>query len=402
MNVSKSLPDSPSPFKPLRDRLATTVVDLPRSGIRDFFDIVSQMKEVISLGVGEPDFTTPWHIREGAMYSLEQGQTGYTSNLGMPKLRKAISGYVERTFGPSYNPDREILITVGVSEALDLAIRALCNPGDEVIYHEPCYVSYRPLITLAHAKPVILETSAGDNFRVTAERLRPLITDRTKLLILNFPNNPTGGGLSAEDVKGIAELAVEKDLIVITDEIYAELTYDRPHVSIAAMPGMRDRTIFLHGFSKALAMTGWRIGFACAPPELTEAMMKIHQYTMLCAPVMSQEAAYEALRHPERDIQEMKESYWRRRNFLHASFVSMGLNCQKPEGAFYMFPEIRGFGITAKEFAIKLLEQEQVAAVPGTAFGVCGEGHLRCCYATSMDQLKVAVTRIERFIGGLK
>lgn len=389
-------------MNPLRNRLAGTVVDLPRSGIRDFFDIVSQMKEVISLGVGEPDFTTPWHIRESAMYSLEQGQTGYTSNLGMPKLRKAISSYVERTFGPAYSPDNEILITVGVSEALDLAIRALCNPGDEVIYHEPCYVSYRPLITLAHAKPVILETSAEDNFRVTADRLRPLITDRTKLLILNFPNNPTGGGLSAEDVKGIADLAVEKDLIVITDEIYAELTYDRPHVSIAAMPGMKDRTIFLHGFSKALAMTGWRIGFACAPPVLTEAMMKIHQYTMLCAPVMSQEAAYEALRNPERDIQEMKESYWRRRNFLHASFARMGFPCQKPQGAFYMFPEIRGFGLPAKEFAIRLLQQEQVAAVPGTAFGTCGEGHLRCCYATSMDQLKVAVERIERFVGGLR
>jgi len=394
-NVSKSP-------RNLRDRLATTVVDLPRSGIRDFFDIVAQMKEVISLGVGEPDFTTPWHIRESAIYSLEQGRTGYTSNLGTPKLRKAISGYVESFFGVSYNPDKEILVTVGVSEALDLAVRALCNPGDEVIYHEPCYVSYRPLITLAHAKPVILETTAADGFRVTAEKLRPLITGRTKMLILNFPNNPTGGGLRAEDVKEIAELAVEKDLVVITDEIYAELTYDRPHVSIAAMPGMRDRTIFLHGFSKALAMTGWRIGYACAPPELTEAMMKIHQYTMLCASIMSQEAAFEALKNPERDIQEMKESYWRRRNFLHASFVEMGMSCHKPEGAFYMFPQISEFGIPAKQFALKLLEQEQVAAVPGTAFGACGEGHLRCCYATSMEKLKIAVGRIDRFIGGLR
>ena len=384
-----------------RERLAHTVVDLPRSGIRDFFDIVSQMKEVISLGVGEPDFTTPWHVREGAIYSLEQGQTGYTSNLGMPKLRRAISEYVARTFGATYHPDREILVTVGVSEALDLVIRALCNPGDEVIYHEPCYVSYRPLITLAHAKPVILETTAADGFRVTADKLRPLITDRTKLLILNFPNNPTGGGLTAEDVRDIAALAVEKDLLVVTDEIYAELTYDRPHVSIAAMPGMKDRTIFLHGFSKALAMTDWRIGYACAPPELTEAMMKIHQYTMLCAPVMSQEAAYEALRNPERDIQEMRESYWRRRNFLHAAFTRMGMPCEKPLGAFYMFPDIKPYKLPAKQFAIGLLEQHQVAAVPGTAFGACGEGHLRCCYATSMEQLKVAAERIERYVGSL-
>ena len=385
-----------------RERLAKTVVDLPRSGIRDFFDIVAQMKEVISLGVGEPDFTTPWHVREGAIYSLEQGRTGYTSNLGMPKLRKAIGGYVERTFGPSYHPDKEILITVGVSEALDLAVRALCNPGDEVIYHEPCYVSYRPLITLAHAVPVVAETKAEDGFRVTAAQLRPLITERTKILMLNFPNNPTGGGLRAEDVKDIAALAVEKDLIVITDEIYAELTYDRPHVSIAAMPGMRDRTIFLHGFSKALAMTGWRIGYACAPPELIEAMMRIHQYTMLCAPIMSQEAAYQALQQPERDIAEMKESYWRRRNFLHAAFTAMGLPCEKPEGAFYMFPEIRGLGVSAKDFALGLLDREQVAAVPGTAFGTCGEGHIRCCYATSMEDLKVAVTRIERYINGIQ
>lgn len=317
-----------SACKSLRERLANTVVDLPRSGIRDFFDIVAQMKDVISLGVGEPDFSTPWHVREGAIYSLEQGRTGYTSNLGMPKLRTAISGYVERTFDVTYNPDKEILITVGVSEALDLAVRALCNPGDEVIYHEPCYVSYRPLITLAHAKPVVVETRMEDGFRVTADMIRPLVTDKTKLLILNFPNNPTGGGLRAEDVRDIAKLAVEKDLLVITDEIYSELTYDRPHVSVASMPGMRDRTIFLHGFSKALAMTGWRIGYACAPPELTEAMMRVHQYTMLCAPVMSQEAAHEALRNPERDIAEMKESYWRRRNYLHAEFTRMGFPCK--------------------------------------------------------------------------
>lgn len=392
----------PNDSKFLLNRLATTVSGLPRSGIRDFFDVVSQMKDVISLGVGEPDFTTPWHVREGAIYSLEQGQTGYTSNLGMPKLRKSISGYVEKFFGVSYHPDREILVTVGVSEALDLAIRALCNPGDEVIYHEPCYVSYRPLIQLAHAVPVILETDASDGFQVTADKLRPLITEKTKVLMLNFPTNPTGGGLPLEEVQKIAALAVEKDLIVITDEIYAELTYDREHVSIASMPGMKERTIFMHGFSKALAMTGWRIGYACAPAELTEAMMKIHQYTMLCAPVMSQQAAYEALKNPEEDIAVMKESYWRRRNFLHAAFTGMGLPCGLPEGAFYMFPEIRDLGISSKEFASKLLESQKVAAVPGTAFGACGEGHLRCCYATSMEQLEVAMQRLRVFIDTLR
>ncbi len=391
MSVSKSL----------RERLASTVVDLPRSGIRDFFDIVAQMKEVISLGVGEPDFSSPWHVREAAIYSLEQGRTGYTANLGMPKLRKAIAGYVEKSYGVSYSPDNEVLVTVGVSEALDLAVRALCDPGDEVIYHEPCYVSYRPLITLAHAVPRIVETTAEEGFRVTAAKLRPLVNDRTKVVILNYPNNPTGGGLGEADVRDLAALIVEKDLLLITDEIYSELTYDREHVSIAAMPGMRERTIFLHGFSKALAMTGWRLGYACAPPELVEAMMKIHQYTMLCAPVMSQEAAWEALRNPARDIAEMKESYWRRRNFLHASFTEMGLPCRLPEGAFYMFPEIRSFGLPAKELALRLLKEEQVAAVPGTAFGACGEGHLRCCYATSMEQLKVAVDRIKRFLDRL-
>ena len=392
----------PNDSKFLLNRLATTVSGLPRSGIRDFFDVVSQMKDVISLGVGEPDFTTPWHVREGAIYSLEQGQTGYTPNLGMPKLRKSISGYVEKFFGVSYHPDREILVTVGVSEALDLAIRALCNPGDEVIYHEPCYVSYRPLIQLAHAVPVILETDASDGFQVTADKLRPLITEKTKVLMLNFPTNPTGGGLPLEEVQKIAALAVEKDLIVITDEIYAELTYDREHVSIASMPGMKERTIFMHGFSKALAMTGWRIGYACAPAELTEAMMKIHQYTMICAPVMSQQAAYEALKNPEEDIAVMKESYWRRRNFLHAAFTGMGLPCGLPEGAFYMFPEIRDLGISYKEFASKLLESQKVAAVPGTAFGACGEGHLRCCYATSMEQLEVAMQRLRVFIDTLR
>ncbi len=381
-----------------RERLARTVVDLPKSGIRDFFQIVSEMKEVISLGVGEPDFSSPWHVREAAIYSLEQGHTGYTSNLGLPKLRHAIADYVGRTFDVAYDAEEEVLIAVGVSEALDLAIRALCDPGDEVIYHEPCYVSYRPLIELSHAVPKVVETDAEGAFRVTAEAIRAQVTDRTKAIILNFPNNPTGGAMTGEELKKIAELAVEKDLIVITDEIYAELSYERPHVSIASFPGMKDRCIFLHGFSKAWAMTGWRIGYACAPAELIEAMMKIHQYSMLCAPIMSQEAAYEALQQPESDIAVMKESYWRRRNFLHSAFESFGLPCNMPEGAFYMFPDIRSSGLSSKDFALKFLDAEQVAAVPGTAFGSCGEGHLRCCYATSMDELKLAAERFERFL----
>lgn len=383
------------------DRIAATVADLPRSGIRDFFDVVSSMSDVISLGVGEPDYSSPWHVREHAMYTLEKGVTSYTANLGLPKLRKSISEYVGRTFEVDYNPDDEVLVTVGVSEALDLAVRALCNPGDEVIYHEPCYVSYRPLIELAYAVPVVVETSAENNFRVTAAMLREKITDRTKLVILNFPNNPTGGSLTETEVREIAELAVEKDLLVVCDEIYSELTYDRDHIPLVSQPGMRDRVIFLHGFSKAFAMTGWRIGYACAVPELIEAMMKIHQYTMLCAPVMSQEAAYEALKKPEDDILEMKQSYQRRRNFLHGAFTDLGMPCNKPDGAFYMFPDIRKYGLSAKEFAIRFLEEERVAAVPGTAFGACGEGHLRCCYATSFDELKIAAERLERFLSRL-
>ncbi len=393
---------NPNVLKSHRERLAGTVVDLPRSGIRDFFEIVASMKDVISLGVGEPDFSSPWHVREHVMYTLEQGRTGYTSNLGMPKLRKAISGYVEKFFGASYQPENEILVTVGVSEALDLAVRALCDPGDEIIYHEPCYVSYRPLITMAHAVPVVVQTSKEGSFRVTADMLRPLITPKTKAIILNFPNNPTGAGLTEQEVREIAALVVEKDLILITDEIYAELTYDHEHVSLAAQPGMKDRTIFLHGFSKALAMTGWRIGYACAPAPLIEAMMKIHQYTMLCAPVMSQEAAWEALQQPERDIQEMKDSYWRRRNFLHAAFTDLGLSCPLPDGAFYMFPDITPFGLTSKEFSLRFLAEEKVACVPGTAFGPCGEGSLRCCYATSFDELKIAAERLGRFLDRLR
>ena len=383
--------------KSLHSFLADNLAEVPKSGIRDFFDIVSTMDDVISLGIGEPDFATPWHVREASVYALEHGATGYTSNMGLLKLRQELSTYVGRTFGVNYDPDEEILITVGVSEALDLAIRAVVNPGDEVIYHEPCYVSYKPLITFARGVPVVVETSEADGFRMTAEALKAKITNKTKAVLLNFPNNPTGGAMRPEDIQGIADLAIEHDLLVITDEIYAELTYEREHPSIAALPGMRERTIFLHGFSKAWAMTGFRIGYACAPPVLTDAMMKIHQYTMLCAPILSQEAALEALRYPEEDIQEMKSSYLKRRNFVYNSFKEMGIPCRLPEGAFYAFPDISGFGMNAHDFAYRFLDAKKVACVPGTAFGGCGEGHIRCSYATSMEALKEAMARLAEF-----
>ena len=388
--------------KSLRSRIAPHVRDIPRSGIRDFFDIVSTMKDVISLGIGEPDFDTPWHIREAAIHSLEQGVTSYTSNLGLLSLRKALSAYVERTFHVSYDAASEILVTVGVSEALYLAVRALLVPGDEVLYHEPCYVSYAPVIVFAHGVPVAVETRAENGFRLTRADLEAKVTPRTKLLMLNYPNNPTGATLRPEDVRDIAEFAVQHDLIVITDEIYAELTYDGTHTSIAALPGMKERTIFMHGFSKAWAMTGFRLGYTCAPAELTEAMMKIHQYTMLCAPITAQEAALEALTEPEADIAEMRSEYQRRRNFLHNSFNEMGLPCAKPAGAFYAFPSVGHLGLSAKEFALKFLDEERVAMVPGTAFGRCGEGFVRAAYATGMDDLKEAMIRLERFTKRLR
>jgi aminotransferase len=393
---------SKSPLNTADRAIAQTLEEIPRSGIRDFFDIVTSMKDVISLGIGEPDFVSPWHIREHAIYALERGATSYTSNLGIAKLRQMLSGYIERVFQLSYNPDDEILITVGVSEALDLAIRAITNPGDEIIYHEPCYVSYRPLIVLAHGVPVAIETRMEDGFRITKESFEAAISSKSKAIILNYPNNPTGSYLPEAEARVIAELAQKHDLIVITDEIYAELTYDDTHVSLASFPGMKERTIFLHGFSKAWAMTGFRVGYACAPPILTEAMMKIHQYTMLCAPVLSQEAAIEALRQPDKDIAEMKTAYIRRRNLVHNAFEDMGIPCRKPEGAFYAFPQIGQFGLSSYDFAMKLLENQQVAAVPGTAFGACGEGFLRCSYATSIDELRTAMERIATFTSGLK
>lgn len=385
----------------LRNRINTIVRDIPRSGIRDFFDIVSTMKDVISLGIGEPDFDTPWHVRESTVFALERGATHYTSNLGYLELRKALAQYVRKNFGAEFNPDNEILVTVGVSEALDLALRALINPGDEVLYHEPCYVSYRATILFAGGKPLAVETKAENGFRLTRAMLEAKCTPRTKVLMLNFPNNPTGAIMRREDLESIARFAVERDLIVITDEIYAELTYDTPHTSIVSLPGLRERTVFLHGFSKAWAMTGFRLGYACGPAELIEAMMKVHQYTMLCASSLAQKAAIEALTRPDLDVGEMVGEYRRRRNFLVSSFAEMGLECHRPLGAFYAFPSVAKFKLPAKEFALKFLAEEKVAVVPGTAFGDCGEGFVRCAYATSLDNIKEAMVRLRRFIAKL-
>jgi len=385
----------------LRNRINATVRDIPRSGIRDFFDIVSTMKDVISLGIGEPDFDTPWHVRESTMFALERGVTHYTSNYGYLELRQVLAKYVGKKFGAEYNPEDEILVTVGVSEALDLALRALVTPGDEVLYHEPCYVSYRATILFAQGVPLAVETKPENGFRLTRAMLEAKVTPKTKVLMLNFPNNPTGAVMSRQDLEDIAAFARERDLIVVTDEIYGELTYDSAHTSIVSLPGMRDRTIFLHGFSKAWAMTGYRLGYACGPAELIEAMMKIHQYTMLCASSMGQKAAIEALARPDSDIGEMVNEYRRRRNFIAASFADMGIECHRPLGAFYAFPSVAKFGLKSKDFALKLLNEEKVAAVPGTAFGECGEGFIRCAYATSMDNLKEAMVRLRRFIGKL-
>ena len=385
----------------LRNRINTVVRDIPRSGIRDFFDIVTTMKDVISLGIGEPDFDTPWHVREATVHALERGATHYSSNLGYIELRRALSKYVAKNFGAEYNPDDEVLVTVGVSEALDLALRALINPGEEVLYHEPCYVSYRATILFAGGVPLAVETKAENGFRLTRAMLEAKCTPKTKLLMLNFPNNPTGAVMSRADLEDIAAFARERDLIVITDEIYAELTYDTQHTSIVSLPGMKERTIFLHGFSKAWAMTGYRIGYAAGPAELIEAMMKVHQYTMLCASSLAQKAAIEALTRPEVDVGEMVDEYRRRRNFLAASFAEMGLECHRPLGAFYAFPSVAKFGIKSKDFALRFLHEEKVAAVPGTAFGECGEGFIRCAYATNLDNIKEAMVRLQRFIGKL-
>ena len=387
----------------LSRHIANHVRDIPRSGIRDFFEIVQTMADVISLGIGEPDFHTPWRIREAAIYGLERGHTGYTSNLGLPKLRERIAQYVSKHFHVSYDPATEIIVTVGVSEAIDLALRALVNPGDEVLYHEPCYVSYSPSVILAHGVPVAVPTFAKDNFRMTADELAKLITPRSKVLMMNFPCNPTGATQSREELEKIAALCVKHDLVVLTDEIYSELTYDgATHVSIAALPEMRERTVFLHGFSKAFAMTGFRIGYACAPPALTEAMMKVHQYAILCANTMAQDAAIEALESGDGDVAMMRKEYEARRNFIVQSLNDMGLPCFKPLGAFYVFPDIRSTGLTSREFSLRLLQEKKVACVPGPAFGVSGEGHVRCSYATSMEKIKIAMERMAEFVAEVR
>ena len=387
----------------MEDKIAAHVRDIPRSGIRDFFEIVQSMHDVISLGIGEPDFVTPWHIREAALFSLEKGRTGYTSNLGLPKLREAIAAYVSRKFHIDYHAPSEVLVAVGVSEAIDIALRALLNPGDEVLYHEPCYVSYNPSVTLAHGKAVAVPVHEKDDFQLRPDELAKRITPKSKILLLNFPTNPTGATMSRQALLPIAELCVKHDLIVLSDEIYAELTHDgADHVSNATLPGMRERTVFLHGLSKGWAMTGFRIGYACAPAPLIEAMMKIHQYAILCAPTMTQDAAIEALEHGDAAVAHMREEYELRRNFIVSALNDMGLPCPTPRGAFYVFVDIRPTGLTSREFSLRLLEEKKVAVVPGTAFGQDGEGFVRCSYATSLEQIKIAMQRTAEFVSGLK
>ncbi|MEO0796045.1 MAG: aminotransferase class I/II-fold pyridoxal phosphate-dependent enzyme [Verrucomicrobiota bacterium] len=378
--------------------VADHVAGLPKSGIRDFFAIVSQMKDAISLGIGEPDFVTPWHIREAAIYALEQGKTSYTDNKGLISLRREISTYVQRFFGIEYNPENEVLVAVGVSEALDIALRAILNPGEAVIYHEPCYVSYSPSVKLCHARAIPVATSADDDFAIDPDRLIAAWEPGVKAILLNFPTNPTGGVTERKKLERIAKFAEEKDLVVLADEIYAELTYDGEHVSIASFPGMRERTIFLHGFSKAFAMTGFRIGYACSTPELIEAMMKVHQYSMMCAPILSQEAALEALRNGEESVLQMKEQYQQRRDFVCRRFNEIGLKCHVPAATFYAFPSVEATGLQSMEFCQQLLDSEKVAVVPGTAFGPSGEGFFRASFSNSYEQLIKATDAIDRFV----
>jgi aminotransferase len=379
--------------------IAVHVREIPRSGIRDFFEVVQTMTDVISLGIGEPDFVTPWRIREAAIFGMEKGRTGYTSNLGLPKLRHAIARYVERRYGVEYHPQDEILVSVGVSEALDIALRALLNPGDEVIFHEPSYVSYHPSVLLSYGKAVSVKTFAKDDFRLLAEDITRVITPRTKALLLSFPTNPTGGVLRAEDLRPIAEICTRHDLIVLSDEIYSELVYDgTEHTSIASLPGMRDRTVLLNGCSKSFAMTGFRVGYACAPSPIIEAMMKIHQYAIMCASTMSQEAAIEALENCRKEVETMRGDYERRRNYVVNRLNEIGLPCHSPKGAFYVFPDITSTGLKSKDFSLRLLKSQKVAVVPGSAFGASGEGFVRCCFATGLDKLKEAMARIEQFV----
>jgi aminotransferase len=384
-----------------RNWVADHIARLPRSGIRDFFELVNTMDDVISLGIGEPDFATPWHIREATIYALQRGFTSYTSNLGHLPLRKSVCRYVEERFGPSYDPTCECIITVGVSEALDLAMRAILNPGDEVIYHEPCYVSYMPTIAMTHAVPVPVVTGEETEFALDPAAVEAAITAKTKILLLNFPNNPTGASLTAEDKQKLADIAIRHDLVVITDEIYEELTYGPRSPSIASLPGMKERTLFLNGMSKAHAMTGYRIAYACGPNSLIEAMMKVHQYSMLCASSIAQAAALEALENGDTARLEMHREYEQRRNVIVKRLNGLGLPCLMPKGAFYVFPRIRDTGLTSDAFARRLLAEQKVAVVPGTAFGACGEGYVRCAYATGMDDIEEAMRRIGRFLDSL-
>ena len=386
----------------MRNPLSKTVVNIKPSGIRKFFDIVSEMDDVISLGVGEPDFDTPWHVRKEGIDSLEKGRTFYTSNSGLMELRQEICNYLKRKQNVEYNPRKQVIITVGGSEAIDIGIRAMCDPGDEVLIPQPSYVSYEPCAILAGAKPVAINLKAENEFRLTAAELEEHITDKTKVLILPFPNNPTGAIMERKDLEAIAEVIIKHDLFVMSDEIYAELTYKDKHVSIVEIPGMYERTVLINGFSKAYAMTGWRLGYACGPQEIIEQMTKIHQFAIMCAPTTSQYAAVKALRDGDDDIAEMRTAYNQRRRFLMHAFKEMGLECFEPYGAFYVFPCIKEFGITSDEFATRFLEAEKVAVVPGTAFGDSGEGFLRISYAYSLDNLKEAMSRMKRFVEQLR
>ena len=385
----------------MRNPLSNTIVTIPPSGIRKFFDIVSEMEGAISLGVGEPDFDTPWHVRDAGIRSLEMGKTFYTSNAGLKELKQEICSYLKRRMQVEYDYNTEVMVTIGGSEAIDAALRAMLDPGDEVLIPQPSYVSYVPCTILAGGVPVVIELEEKDQFRLTREKLLEKITDKTKVLVLPFPNNPTGAIMEREDLEAVAKVVEEKDLFVISDEIYAELTYKKKHVTIASLPGMRERTVLINGFSKAYAMTGWRIGYSCAPALILKQMLKIHQYAIMCAPTTSQYAAVEAVKNGDADIEEMKRSYDERRRYLLKEFRSLGMDCFEPYGAFYMFPSIKRFHMTSEEFATRLLREEKIAIVPGTAFGDCGEGYLRVSYAYSLEDLKRAIRRIRRFVNRL-
>lgn len=386
----------------MRNPLSDTIVQIKPSGIRKFFDIVSEMKDAISLGVGEPDFETPWHIRDEGIYSLEKGRTFYTSNAGLKELKIEICNYLKRRYNLSYHYENEVLVTVGGSEAIDIAMRAMVNPGDEVLIPQPSYVSYEPCALLTGAKPVIINLEHENQFRLTAQELEEAITEKTKILVLPFPNNPTGAIMERKDLEEIAEVIKKHDIFVISDEIYSELCYTDQHVSIANIEGMQERTILINGFSKSYAMTGWRLGYACGPKEIIEQMTKIHQFCIMCAPTTSQYAAVEALKNGDEDVQNMREAYNQRRRYLVHAFKEMGLECFEPFGAFYMFPCIKEFGMTSDEFATRFLMEEKVAVVPGTAFGDCGEGFIRISYAYSLDNLKLAIGRLQHFVEKLR